>query len=118
MSSSFTQGAKNLIHCSLDKSETKFITVFCNTNGSPCFPHRINNLLKKYLIESDCKIVSNHKLRHGWIIELISNKIPANIVAKMAGHVNAETTLKIYTHHSKDADNSKDILNKLFTNIT
>lgn len=100
-----------------DKDFSDSDTVFCNTDGSPCFPHKINNLLKKYLIESDCKIVSNHKLRHGWITELISNKIPANIVAKMAGHVNAETTLKIYTHYSKDADNSKDILNKLFANI-
>lgn len=100
-----------------DKNFNDSDAIFCHIDGSPCFPSRANNLLKKYLIEADCKHVTNHKLRHGWITELISNQIPANIVAKMAGHVNAETTLKIYTHYSKDADNSKDILNKLFANI-
>ena len=100
-----------------DKDFNDSDAIFCHTDGSPCFPSRANNLLKKYLIEANCKHVTNHKLRHGWITELISNQIPANIVAKMAGHVNAETTLKIYTHYTKDADNSKDILNKLFANI-
>ncbi len=88
--------------------------VYYNIKGEPGFPHTINSHLKKYLAESNCPIVSNHKLRHGWITELISNNVPANVVAKLAGHVNAETTLKIYSHYAKHADNSIDALNEIF----
>ena len=49
----------------------------------------------------------------------MNNNVPATVVAKLAGHVNAETTLGVYAHYSKNADNSKEILNKIFaTNIT
>ena len=44
----------------------------------------------------------------------MNNNVPATVVAKLAGYVDAETTIKIYTHYNPDVDNSKEILNKLF----
>lgn len=88
--------------------------VHCNLDGTPASSELIAFHLKRYLAEAGCPIVTNHKLRHGWITELINNNVPATVVAKLAGHVNSETTLSVYAHYAKEADHSKDILNKIF----
>lgn len=88
--------------------------VHCNHDGTPASSELIAFHLKRYLAEAGCPIISNHKLRHGWITELINNNVPPTVVAKLAGHVNSETTLSVYAHYAKEADHSKDILNKIF----
>lgn len=88
--------------------------IHCNTNGKPASSEMISFYLKKYLEEAGCPIISNHKVRHSWITELMNNNVPATVVAKLAGHVNAETTLSVYSHYLKSADNSKAILNQIF----
>ena len=107
---------------SLKENDPDFDTcgaVHCNINGKPASSELISFHLKRYLAEAGCPIVSNHRIRHSWITELMNNNVPATVVAKLAGHVNAETTLGVYAHYSKNADNSKEILNKIFaTNIT
>ena len=98
-----------------DKSFSKSGAIFCNEKGEPMFPHHLNNVLKRYLHEANCKEVSCHKIRHSWITKLISNGIPVNVVSKMAGHATTDITLKIYTHYAKDIDNSKEVLEKIFS---
>lgn len=89
--------------------------IFCNEKGEPMFPHHLNNVLKRYLHKANCKEVSCHKTRHSWITKLISNGIPVNVVSKMAGHATTDITLKIYTHYPKYIDNSKEVLEKIFS---
>ena len=68
--------------------------------------------MQKYLLEAEVTVVSNHKIRHTWITRLITNGAPVNGVAQMAGHADKNTTLKIYTHFSKDVKASQEFLTK------
>ncbi|MGN1222741.1 MAG: site-specific integrase [Christensenellales bacterium] len=88
--------------------------IFCDIKGQPVFPHHLNEILKKYLMMADCKIVSCHKIRHSWITRLISNGAPVNIVSKLAGHAGIDTTLKLYAHYYGELDNSLEMLNEIF----
>lgn len=88
--------------------------IFCNTDGTPRFPHYLNKLLSKYLSKSGCKNVSCHKIRHTWISRMISKGARVNVVSKLAGHANSDITLKIYTHYCKDIDNSSEVMETLF----
>ena len=99
----------------LKKADKKFDKrgyIFCNVDGTPKFPQYLNYLLQKYLLEAEVTVVSNHKIRHTWITRLITNGAPVNGVAQMAGHADKNTTLKIYTHFSKDVEASKKLLEK------
>jgi len=78
----------------------------------------VNKLLKRYLTEADCPIVTAHKLRHGFITKLIEQMVPIPTVSKIAGHSKPEITLNVYTKYRKCADNSKEIMEKLFYNVT
>ncbi len=99
----------------LKKADKKFDKrgyIFCNIDGTPKFPQYLNYLLQKYLLEANVTVVSNHKIRHTWITRLITNGAPVNGVAQMAGHADKNTTLKIYTHFSKDVKASQELLTK------
>jgi integrase len=78
--------------------------IYCDHMGKPRNPDFVNTLLKRYLAESGCRIVSGHKLRHGWITTLLHKyEVPLDIVSKMAGHSSTEITTQVYTHyHPKD----------------
>lgn len=89
--------------------------IHCNINGKPASSELISFHLKRYLAEAGCPIISNHKIRHSWITELMNNNVPATVVSKIAGHSSTKTTLEIYSHYLKSADNSKEILEKIFT---
>jgi len=88
--------------------------VFCNFDGTPANPQRINKSLKKFLIEAGCRAATPHSLRHYWITAMIDNGAKITTVSKLAGHATPEITLKIYTHYRKDTDNSKEIFEKVF----
>jgi len=88
--------------------------IYRNIDGTLCNPQNINKLLRRFLVKADCRQISSHKLRHSWITRLIGEKVPVNIVSKLAGHANCDITLKVYTHYNKDVDDSKDILEKIF----
>ncbi len=102
--------------CKGDKSYDKSGYIFCNIDGKPRFPHYLNHLLKKYLIEAEIKQISCHKLRHTWITQMISKGAKINVVSKLAGHANSDITLKIYTHYCQDIDNSTDVMETIFGN--
>ncbi len=100
------KGNKNFDNCG---------AVYCNINGSPAFPHHINTLLRRFLVEAGCKVVSPHKMRHLWITTLIDNGVKPSVVAKMAGHANPKITLEVYTQYRPEEDNSSVLLNDIFS---
>ncbi len=100
-----------------DKHFSHSGTIFCNLDGTPRFPQYLNHLLKKYLLLANCEPISCHKIRHTWITKLISEGIPPNVVSKMAGHVDTDITLKIYTHYSKSVDNSEEVLERIYAEM-
>ncbi len=99
-----------------DKHFSHSGAIFCNVDGTPRFPHYLNHLLKKHLMNANCEPVSCHRIRHTWISKLINEGIPASVVSKMAGHANTDITLKIYTHYNKSADNSVEVLDRIYSN--
>ena len=88
--------------------------IYCDINGKPGFPHHINTLLRKFLIDAGCRIVSPHKMRHLWITTLIDNGVKPSVVSKLAGHANPKITLEVYTQYRPEEDDSEDILNAVF----
>lgn len=95
----------------------KFATggyIFCGLDGKPRFPQYLNVIFQKYLAKAGCKKISNHKMRHTLITRLITNGAPVNLVSQTVGHADKTTTLKIYTHCSKDVDASKVAFAYLF----
>jgi integrase len=97
-----------------DPNWNKDMILFCDYKGNPKNPDYINTLLRRYLVMADCHLVSLHKLRHGWITDLISRNVPPNVVSKLAGHASVEVTLGVYTHYCKEADNALKVLNEMY----
>lgn len=102
----------------IKKGNNEFDTcgaVYCTINGNPAFPHLINTLLRKFLIDAGCKVVSPHKMRHLWITMLIDNGVKPSVVARIAGHANPKITLEVYTQYRPEEDDSEEILNSVFS---
>lgn len=66
-----------------DKKFNKCGVIFCNINGTPRFPHYLNHLLAKHLIEAGCKKITCHKMRHTWITRIISKGAKINMASKL-----------------------------------
>lgn len=55
--------------------------------------------------------ITQHQFRHSYATYLISNGIPINVVSKLLGHSNIETTSRVYVQH--DLSNEKRVLKTL-----
>jgi len=89
--------------------------LYCDYRGRPANPDQINKLLKSYLAEADCTPITSHKLRHGFITQMIDAGVPIATVSRLAGHSSIKVTLDVYTQYRKCVDNSKEIMEKIFT---
>jgi integrase len=66
----------------------------------------------KALTDAELKIIRVHDLRHSYITHMIQSQAMINAVSKYVGHKDITTTLKIYTHNTKDSDeNLLNIIN-------
>ena len=61
--------------------------------------------------KANLKVITQHQFRHSYATYLISNNIPLNVVSKMLGHSNVETTARIYVH--QDLSQEKRVLHAL-----
>lgn len=61
--------------------------------------------------KSNLKVITQHQFRHSYATYLISNNIPLNVVSRMLGHSNVETTARIYVH--QDLSQEKRVLRTL-----
>lgn len=61
--------------------------------------------------KANLKIITQHQIRHSYATYLISNGIPLNVVSKMLGHSNVETTARVYVH--QDLSQEKRVLKTL-----
>lgn len=69
--------------------------------------------IKIYARKAGIKPISPHGLRHSHASYLIRAGVPITTISQRLGHVNPNTTLKIYSHmYVKDAQNVADLLEK------
>lgn len=77
--------------------------VFAQDNGNPILPNSLTNYFGK--LSKKCGIhLWSHLLRHTQASILIANGVPVNSVSKRLGHSQTSTTMNIYAHALKNAD--------------
>ena len=89
----------HLRHKLIIKTSSSF--VFVSRNGKPLTRAMINNILKKWCLESGMKKpVSPHTLRHSFATILLEKGADLRFVQALLGHSDISTT-QIYTHLDK-----------------
>ncbi len=77
--------------------------VFTQDNGNPVHPETLTDYFGK--LSKKCGVhVYPHLLRHTQASILIANGMPINSVSKRLGHSQVSTTMNIYAHAMKNAD--------------
>lgn len=65
----------------------------------PLAPTTIDRYKKLACIKSNIRPITQHQFRHSFATYLISKNIPVNVVSKLLGHSNIETTTRVYIHN-------------------
>ncbi|MCI8671329.1 MAG: site-specific integrase [Bacilli bacterium] len=77
----------------------------------PLAPTTIDRYKSIACKKANLKVITQHQFRHSYATYLISHNIPLNVVSKMLGHSNVETTARIYVH--QDLSQEKRVLKTL-----
>lgn len=78
--------------------------LFVRWDGSDMPNATIAGWLKDFQMRNNLKRVSLHLLRHINITILVSNGVDIKTVSSRVGHSDVKTTLNIYSHYVKEAD--------------
>ena len=78
--------------------------LFIQDDGKPILAATINGWLNAFNERNKLPKITPHSLRHTFITLLITNGVDVTTVAAKAGHSRTSTTLDIYTHATKIAD--------------
>ncbi|MFL0196956.1 tyrosine recombinase XerC [Clostridium sp. WILCCON 0269] len=90
------------LECGTLWNDTGF--VFTQWNGNPMYPSTPSKWFKKFLEKHNLRVITFHQLRHTSASLLINENMNIRAISKRLGHSNASTTLNIYTHALKSAD--------------
>ena len=85
--------------------------VFLNANGYPFYPDTLTKVFEKILKKYSLPKITFHQLRHTNASLLIEAQQDIKNVSARLDHSSINTTLDLYTHAIKNAQN--DIVNKL-----
>lgn len=93
--------------------------VFSRENGYPLLPPTIHNRMKKILKHTSIKKKATpHIFRHTHVSMLAEAEVDLKTIMDRVGHDDAKTTLKIYTHVTKDMKkNATEKIMKHYSNI-
>jgi len=97
----------------IEKGECKYVV--CLADGSPRGPLNIGKLFQRLLVEADCPVITLHKLRHWFVTYMVTANAPINTVSKIVGHANTATTLKIYTQNKMTDEETKNLMESIFS---
>jgi len=91
--------------------------VFTSENGSVINPDTLSSCFKRFLERNNLPDIHLHNLRHTAATLLIAGGVDIATVSKRLGHSNKTTTLNIYTHAVKSADEAAaNTLQDIFNN--
>jgi integrase len=90
--------------------------LFIQEKGKAIQPATINLWLDKFITVNNLPKLTPHSLRHTFCTLLIANGVDIKTVSAKAGHSRASTTLDIYTHTVKEADElASQVLDDILT---
>lgn len=78
--------------------------LFHTINGNPITSSNISQKWKALTEQAGLKYIKFHALRHTSATILINQGLPAKIISSRLGHANVMTTLNIYAHALREAD--------------
>lgn len=78
--------------------------LFTQWNGKPMFPDTPSKLFREFIKKTDLPHITVHSLRHTSATLLIVGGMDVRTVSQRLGHSRASTTLDIYSHAIKSAD--------------
>lgn len=89
--------------------------IFANENGKPYHPRSINRFWERFLEKNKLPYINFHALRHTSATLLINEGVHAKVIADRLGHSDIKTTMNIYGHVLKKADQAAaDKLDSIF----
>lgn len=91
--------------------------IVCQPNGEWYLPKSFSRKWTRLLEEHNLRHIKLHGLRHSVITMLMDSNVPVHVVQHRAGHADAQMTLNVYSHMSKNSEHIvSDILEqKLFS---
>lgn len=84
--------------------EGKHFFVFSASKGKPLYPTRINTWWPDFIKRHNLKYIRFHDLRHTSATLLINKGVHAKIISERLGHANISTTMNIYGHTLRSAE--------------
>jgi len=92
--------------------------ILTRNNGEAMFPLTPTKWFSKFLKKHDLKKITLHGLRHTSATLMISNGTDVRTVAERLGHSDANTTMRVYSHHLKKANKKAALDIENFINET
>jgi integrase len=90
--------------------------VFTAWNGKPLNPSSVTLWWGRFMKRAKLKHIRFHDLRHTSATLLLNQGVHAKIISSRLGHSNISTTMNIYAHALREADQAAaDTFNSLFT---
>ena len=78
--------------------------ILVQDDGKPIHPDSITGWFREFIAKTDLPKISIHSLRHTNITLLIAAGVPLRTVSYRAGHSQTGTTINIYSHAIRTAD--------------
>jgi integrase len=82
----------------------KYNFILCDETGKPFNPNSLKNWWKRFIKRHKLKYINIHALRHTSATLLINEGVHAKIISERLGHADIKTTMNIYGHALKQAD--------------
>ncbi len=82
----------------------KYNFLLCDETGKPYHPSAIKNWWQRFIRRHNLKYINLHALRHTSATLLINEGVHAKIISERLGHSNIKTTMNIYGHALRQAD--------------
>ncbi len=97
----------------------KYDFLLCNNIGKPYNPYSMKNWWKRFVERHELKYINIHALRHTAATLLINEGIHPKIISERLGHSDIQTTMNVYGHALKQADEiaTKKLDSALFSKI-
>lgn len=82
----------------------KYNFLLADLTGKPYHPHAVKNWWQRFIKRHNLKYINIHALRHTSATLLINEGVHAKIISERLGHSNIKTTMNIYGHALRQAD--------------